>query len=98
MNYALVFAAAFLIDVCYVRWMLHVGEGHAWRAGLASMAIGACSLLGLTQVVVDHWLAIPYLLGLGLGTVAGMHRPRVKRLDITLTDGRDLINFRGIER
>lgn len=69
-----VFTAAFLLDWLYVRWMLYVHEGERLYAGTASMAIGACGLVGVTGVVADHWLAVPYLLGLGAGTVTGMVR------------------------
>lgn len=67
-----VFAAGVAIDLAYVAWMRGVSDRQPVRAALASMAIGACSLLGLTGVVADHWLAVPWLLGLGVGTAVGV--------------------------
>ena len=72
--YALVFVSAFLLDVVYVRYMLHVRDDEPWKASLASMGIGLCGAVGLTGVVHDSWAVIPYLLGLGGGTLAGMHK------------------------
>jgi hypothetical protein len=67
-----VFLAGFLVDVAYVGWVRSIGENRKLLAAAASMAIGACGLLGVTGVVTNYWLAIPYLLGLGAGTVAGL--------------------------
>ncbi len=67
-----VFLAGFLVDLAYVRWLKNVTADRKLTAALASMAVGGCGLVGLTGVVADAWLAIPYLLGLGAGTVAGM--------------------------
>lgn len=69
---AIVFMCAFFLDYAYVRWMKATTANQAWRAGAWSTLIGGCGLLGVTSVVTDHWLAIPYLLGLGLGSVAGV--------------------------
>jgi hypothetical protein len=73
-NYVLVFLAAFLLDVGYCRWMLHVRDAEPLRAALASVFIGACSLVGLTGVVGDTWTAPAYLGGLFVGTLVGMRR------------------------
>lgn len=72
MTFLFVFLCAVCVDLFYTRWVLNVGEGKKLRAALASMGIGAASLAGLTSVVADKWMAIPYLLGLGAGTVLGM--------------------------
>jgi hypothetical protein len=74
MNTVTVFVAGFLLDLIYTQWLLHASEGHRYRAAGASMAIGALSLLGVSSVVVDHWAAIPYLAGLGLGTFVGVRK------------------------
>ncbi len=67
-----VFAAAFALDWMYCRWVRAIAGQRVLEAAGASMAIGACSLLGLTSIVGNHWLAAPYLLGLGAGTAWGM--------------------------
>lgn len=67
-----VFAAGFLVDLAYVGWVRSIGAGEPLLAALASMAIGGCALVGVTGVVGKRWLAVPYLLGLGCGTIAGM--------------------------
>lgn len=72
MTYILTWLAATWLDVFYTRWVLHVSLGQKWAAALCSMLIGLCGLVGLTAVVQDHWAAIPYLLGLGCGTLVGM--------------------------
>ncbi len=72
MNYLIVFLCAVAIDVAYTRWMLHVSHGDRWQAVLASMCIGGAGLVGVTSVVHDRWLAVPYLAGLGVGTALGM--------------------------
>ncbi len=68
----IVFACGFAIDVFYVGWMRSVALGHPLVAALMSMCIGGCGLLGVTNVVRNKWLAIPYLAGLGVGTLVGM--------------------------
>jgi hypothetical protein len=65
----LAFIVGFLLDVVYTGYVKCVGLNQAWMAGVYSVAIGSMSLLGLTTVIEDHKLAIPYLLGLFLGSV-----------------------------
>jgi hypothetical protein len=67
-----VFAAGALVDLFYVAWVRSIGTDNLWAAAAASMLIGAAGLLGVTNVVKNRWLAIPYLAGLGAGTAAGM--------------------------
>jgi hypothetical protein len=67
-----VFLAGCLIDVFYVSWVRAIGDHDIGLAATSSMLIGACGLIGVTSVVKSRWLAVPYLLGLGCGTVAGM--------------------------
>ncbi len=86
MSYVIVFLTAAALDVAYCHWMLHVRDNEPLRAALYSMGIGACGLLGITGVVADHWLAVPYLLGLGYGTFIGTYKPKavwsaVKQVD-----------------
>jgi hypothetical protein len=70
----LVFLAGLLVDLAYVAWIRAVAAGHKFLAAASSMAIGGCGMLGVTGVVTEHWLAVPYLAGLGAGTVLGMRR------------------------
>jgi hypothetical protein len=72
MKYALVFLCGFAIDFFYVLWMSAVQTNQPLVASLASTAIGGCGLLGFTSVVVDRWMAVPYLCGLALGTAGAM--------------------------
>lgn len=72
MTALLVFLCAALVDVFYTRWIVNVSSGRPVQAALSSVGVGAAGLVGVTSVVTDHWMAIPYLLGLGVGTVAGM--------------------------
>jgi hypothetical protein len=69
-----VFLSGFALDFLYTRWFLNVASGKALKATAASMGIGALGLVGVTGVVGSHWLAIPYLLGLGLGTYVGVKK------------------------
>lgn len=63
-----------MLDVCYVKWMLHVSDNNPGKAALCSMAIAACGLLGITSVVANGWAAPFYLAGLFCGTYVGMHK------------------------
>jgi hypothetical protein len=65
---ALAFLCGFVIDLGYVYWMRYVADGKRGRAALASMLVTAPMLVGITSVVHNGLLAIPYLCGLGVGT------------------------------
>jgi hypothetical protein len=70
--YVIAFISGFALDILYCRWVLDVTKSRPLHAGLASMAIGGFGLLGLATAVENHWAAIPYILGLGLGTVTAV--------------------------
>lgn len=72
MEYLTLFFGAALIDVCYVRWFRAVTDKKQFLAVAYSMLIGGCGLMGVTGVVSNYWLAIPWILGLGAGTLIGM--------------------------
>ncbi len=95
-NTITVFFAGFAIDVAYVAWFRGIGDGQKLQAAFASMAIGACGLLGITGVVADRWLALPYLLGLGCGTVAGMllKPAKIERLEFKSDLGNKVVLYR----
>jgi hypothetical protein len=67
-----VFAAGASVDLFYVAWVRAIGSDSLVLAAVASMLIGAASLLGVANVVKNGWMAVPYLVGLGCGTAAGM--------------------------
>lgn len=71
MTYLLVFFCALALDVLYARWMVTVVQRKPWEAALYSMGIGGAGLIGIASVVTNHWLSLPYLAGLGAGTVLG---------------------------
>lgn len=80
MEYAIAFIAGAALDLLYCRWVLDVTQSRPIHAALASMAIGGFGLLGLAQAVSNHWAAIPYILGLGVGTLLAVWAPlRVQR-------------------
>ena len=72
----MVFTSAALLDIVYVFWFTSVSEKKPWKAALSSVFIGICGMFGTLNVVGNHWMAIPYLLGLGFGTIAGMELKR----------------------
>jgi hypothetical protein len=78
MTYLSVFLAGLTIDLAYVSWMNHVAAGNYGRAAFWSVAIGACSLIGLTSVIGNSMTVVPWLLGLAAGTVAGMYIGRAR--------------------
>ena len=68
----LVFVFALLIDVLYVFWFMAITEKKRWWAALMSVMLGGCALFSVGSVIRNTWMAIPYLVGLGIGTVIGM--------------------------
>lgn len=67
-----VFACGFAVDVLYVAWMRSVVAQSPLLAAGSSMLLGGCGLFGFTSVASNKRLAIPYLLGLGAGTLTAM--------------------------
>lgn len=63
-----VFLAGAGIDLAWTRYIQSVHDKRRVAAANYSVAIAALSLLGVTTVVHDGWMSIPYLLGLWLGT------------------------------
>lgn len=68
MTYFLVFLAAFVLDLAYGVYIKTVADGRALTAAVASLIIGALGLYGVSSVVNDGALAIPWLLGLFTST------------------------------
>ena len=75
----------FAIDVFYVLWIDAASRYKYAQGAVTSMALAACSMFGWFAAYDNNWLSIPYLLGLGTGTVAGIwyakHREK-KILDV----------------
>lgn len=72
MQYALVFLAGVLLDVLWVGYARGVQEKNAAKAVGCSMAMGLCSVLAIGAAVTSPLLAVPYILGLGAGTLIGL--------------------------
>ena len=70
-----VFAAGLAIDLFYVGWFRSVAADAPFDAAAYSVLIGACGLVGVTSVVKNNWHAVPWLAGLGCGTLIGMSLP-----------------------
>lgn len=61
-----------LIDVIWVFYILHVNDRMKVRASILSSMMAAPALFGFIDVISNKFLAVPYLLGLGIGTFTGM--------------------------
>ncbi len=70
MTYLLVFCLGAVIDVMYVLWIRAVNQRQIFRAGVYSIGIAAPGIFGYLEIVSDTLMAVPYLLGLALGTMA----------------------------
>ncbi len=67
-----VFVLGFLIDILYIAWMYSTQQNNYLLAVLSTVSISACSLFGFINVYDDRVLAVPYLIGLVLGTIVGI--------------------------
>lgn len=67
-KYLKVFVYGALIDIFYVVWIKSVALGNQWIAGLAAVLLATPSLFGYLEITKNKKLAIPYLLGLFVGT------------------------------
>ncbi len=63
-----VFLAAFAVDAAWAILIRATADGRAMTAAVASVFTGALGLLGITSVVGNAYMAIPWLLGLFCGT------------------------------
>lgn len=63
-----VFFAAFVTDATWSVFIRSTADGKATMAAVASVFTGALGLFGMTSVVNDAYMAIPWLLGLFCGT------------------------------
>ena len=72
MNYVLCFLAAVCLDFVWANYIRLVAAGDRWGATIASGVVGGVGLVGMTTVIGDDIAAIPWLLGLGVGTWMSM--------------------------
>lgn len=68
----LVFTFGLLIDAVYVFWVVAVEKNRIHLAGLCTVCIATSSSLGFLDIVDNHWLLVPYLFGIYLGTILGV--------------------------
>lgn len=76
--WAIVFLAAFFLDVAWAIYTRHVV---AHNAGWATLWTGVVMLLSGFNVIIyteDHWLLIPAAAGAALGTYLATSRPLTK--------------------
>lgn len=69
--YLLVFTLAVLVDVLYVIWVSAIGAKRAYLAAFAGTGISAGGVVNVINVVDNHLLVLPYLLGAFVGVVLG---------------------------
>ncbi len=67
-----VFLFGVIIDVMWVLYILATSQKRIFLAALVSMAMAVPAIFGIVEIVDDKIMAIPYVLGLGCGTVAGL--------------------------
>lgn len=67
-----IFTFAFFVDVFWVLYILVVSQRKKMQSALVSVLMGAPGLFGVLGVIDNRIMAIPYLIGLGAGTYAGL--------------------------
>lgn len=76
----IVFLYGFCIDIAFVMWMYAAHIERYILVFVTSVLIAAPGVYGLIAIVADETLALPYLLGLGCGSVAGVFlKKRLKK-------------------
>lgn len=68
MTYLLVFAAAFILDIAWGIYVKAIASSEAGTAAAASIVTGGLGLYGVSAVVSDTWLEVPWLIGLASST------------------------------
>lgn len=66
------FVLGFAIDLFYCLWFYATAANRYILGVFASVSLSACTLFGFINVYDTRILAIPYLLGLALGTIVGI--------------------------
>lgn len=69
--YLLVFSLAVTVDILYVVWINSVAAKRTYLAAFAATGISACGVVNVINVIDNHWLVIPYLLGAFVGVLLG---------------------------
>lgn len=67
-----VFSFALVIDVMWVLYILTVSKNKRFLASIVSMMMGAPAIFGYLEIVNNVMMSIPYLIGLGVGTLVGL--------------------------
>jgi hypothetical protein len=70
------FVYGFLSDLFYGYWTRFVAERKRNKAALVSSATGVFTVLALAETVNNVWVAIPYSLGLALGSWLSVGKSR----------------------
>ena len=72
-QYLQAFVLGFAVDLLYILWFYATAANRYGLGVVASVSISACSLFGFINVYDNRILALPYLIGLALGTLAGIY-------------------------
>lgn len=79
----LAFSYGFLIDLAYVCYIKATQKNYAFYAASASVAMAAPSMLGILSAINNHWMTIPYFVGLFLGTFVALKRSEKRQASLT---------------
>lgn len=71
-TYIKTFLYGFVIDLGYVFWMISVQHDQRILAAVASICVAAPSIFGYIEISKNKKLAIPYFIGLFVGTLVSM--------------------------
>lgn len=74
-----VFLFGFIIDWMYVGWTRSVQGFEIFKAGIYSILVAAPGVFGYLEIVNNRWMAIPWFLGLGLGTICSLYYFKKKK-------------------
>jgi|HubBroStandDraft_5_1064220.scaffolds.fasta_scaffold35589_7 hypothetical protein len=68
----LVFLAAGAADVCWARYVGHVGDGSRWRAATWAAVLFALGSFSVVEYTSCRWLLVPAVAGAFVGTAVGV--------------------------
>lgn len=72
LDWLLLAAMGFTVDILYVLWFGASAKFYAWRAGFFGVAIYAIALFGTVEVVEDKLNCIPLFFGYFWGSYCGV--------------------------
>lgn len=73
---ALAFMSGVVIEALYALGVLFIGERRGVVAGLLSVVWGVAFLVGVNESFHTRWASVAWCVGLGVGTVLGVHVKR----------------------